>query len=76
MALYFDTYNCPDTKNHCKIKNPVPENIPAISAFLNFTLVFGISINIAAKNNHVNAYDANLNKNESRGDMNSKSNVF
>ena len=76
IALYFDTYICPDTNNHCKIKNPVPENIPAIKAFLNLTLVLGISINMVAKNNHVNIYEAHLNKNEIMGDMNSKSNRF
>ena len=54
----------------------MPENTPAISAFLNLTFVLGININIAAKNSHVNIYDASLNKNEIIGDINSKSKMF
>ena len=54
----------------------MPENTPAINAFLNLTLVFGISINIAAKNSHVKIYDASLSKNEIIGDINSKSKMF
>ena len=75
MALYFDTYTCPETNSHCKIKNPVPENTPAINAFLNVTFVFGMSINMAVKNNQVNRQDANSNKNEIIGDMNSRLNT-
>ena len=74
MALYFDTYICPDTNIHCKIMNPVPENTPAIRAFLIFTLVLGISLNMAAKNSHVNLYDAHFNANEITGDINSNLN--
>ena len=76
MALYFETDICPDTNNHCKIKNPVPVNIPAINAFLNLTLVLGISINMAVKNSQVNKNEAHLNENVMIGDMNSKSKMF
>ena len=58
MALYRDTYICPLTNSHCNIRNAVPEKIPAMKAFLNFTRALGISIYTAVKKSQIKIHEA------------------
>ncbi|GFI67162.1 hypothetical protein IMSAG192_00686 [Muribaculaceae bacterium] len=69
MALYFDTYICPERNRYWSIWNAVPANIPLRKAFLNLTLVLGNARYIPVNDIHVSTNGATSSATFSAGVM-------